>query len=166
MSKGCAAARSSRRGAFHLGRRRSRTAAAEGCVNPERKQPSQCLVRDQPTRNSLLTALLSITYHVLQVHRALGGAPMSSEKLLEFRSITKEFGGTRALSQVSLDLHPGRSWRFLEKTARANRHSSRPWPASTGRTAAIFSSVVNPMSIGRQSLTNVSLSPLSTRTLA
>ncbi|APO71080.1 sugar ABC transporter ATP-binding protein (plasmid) [Rhizobium gallicum] len=32
---------------------------------------------------------------------------MSSEKLLEFRSITKEFGGTRALSQVSLDLHPG-----------------------------------------------------------
>ncbi|CAN7627243.1 sugar ABC transporter ATP-binding protein [Rhizobium sp. LjRoot258] len=32
---------------------------------------------------------------------------MNNEKLLEFRSITKEFGGTRALSQVSLDLRPG-----------------------------------------------------------
>ena len=29
------------------------------------------------------------------------------DKLLEFRSITKEFGGTRALSDVSLDLRPG-----------------------------------------------------------
>jgi ribose transport system ATP-binding protein len=29
------------------------------------------------------------------------------EKLIEFRSITKTFGGTRALSEVSLDLHKG-----------------------------------------------------------
>ncbi|APG87323.1 ribose/galactose/methyl galactoside import ATP-binding protein 2 (plasmid) [Sinorhizobium americanum CCGM7] len=32
---------------------------------------------------------------------------MDHQKLLEFRSITKEFGGTRALSQVSLDLQAG-----------------------------------------------------------
>lgn len=32
---------------------------------------------------------------------------MDGQKLLEFRSITKEFGGTRALSQVSLDLEAG-----------------------------------------------------------
>ncbi|RVC33522.1 ATP-binding cassette domain-containing protein, partial [Mesorhizobium sp. M7A.F.Ca.CA.004.04.2.1] len=32
---------------------------------------------------------------------------MSEEKLIEFKSITKEFGGTRALSDVSLDLHKG-----------------------------------------------------------
>ncbi len=32
---------------------------------------------------------------------------MDGEKLLEFRSITKEFGGTRALSQVSLALEAG-----------------------------------------------------------
>ncbi|AFL50685.1 ribose transport system ATP-binding protein [Sinorhizobium fredii] len=32
---------------------------------------------------------------------------MDRQKLLEFRSITKEFGGTRALSQVSLDLEAG-----------------------------------------------------------
>ncbi|HXV32314.1 MAG TPA: sugar ABC transporter ATP-binding protein [Sinorhizobium sp.] len=32
---------------------------------------------------------------------------MVGERLLEFRSITKEFGGTRALSEVSLDLEAG-----------------------------------------------------------
>ncbi|OAP36523.1 sugar ABC transporter ATP-binding protein [Sinorhizobium glycinis] len=32
---------------------------------------------------------------------------MDGQKLLEFRSITKEFGGTRALSQVSIDLEAG-----------------------------------------------------------
>ncbi|ACP23686.1 probable sugar ABC transporter, ATP-binding protein (plasmid) [Sinorhizobium fredii NGR234] len=32
---------------------------------------------------------------------------MDQQKLLEFRAITKEFGGTRALSQVSLDLEAG-----------------------------------------------------------
>ncbi len=32
---------------------------------------------------------------------------MADDQLLEFRSITKEFGGTRALSEVSLDLKKG-----------------------------------------------------------
>ncbi|PDT39576.1 MULTISPECIES: sugar ABC transporter ATP-binding protein [Sinorhizobium] len=32
---------------------------------------------------------------------------MDGQKLLEFRSITKEFGGTKALTQVSLDLEAG-----------------------------------------------------------
>lgn len=32
---------------------------------------------------------------------------MSDEKILEFRGITKTFGGTRALSDVSIDLRPG-----------------------------------------------------------
>ncbi|MER8784483.1 sugar ABC transporter ATP-binding protein [Mesorhizobium sp. M1006] len=32
---------------------------------------------------------------------------MTEQKLIEFKSITKEFGGTRALSDVTLDLHKG-----------------------------------------------------------
>ncbi len=34
-------------------------------------------------------------------------SPATPEKLIEFRAITKTFGGTRALSEVSLDLHKG-----------------------------------------------------------
>jgi len=37
----------------------------------------------------------------------LGGVTVTDDRLLEFRSITKTFGGTRALSSVSLDLGKG-----------------------------------------------------------
>jgi ribose transport system ATP-binding protein len=37
----------------------------------------------------------------------LGGAAVSTSKLLQFRSVTKIFGGTKALSDVSIDLGKG-----------------------------------------------------------
>src|SRR6478609_9804902 len=37
----------------------------------------------------------------------LGGAKMQAGNLLEFRSITKTFGGTQALRDVSIDLREG-----------------------------------------------------------
>ncbi len=58
---------------------------------------------------------------------------MAADKLIEFKSITKEFGGTRALSDVSLDLRQGRDPRAARRERRrqvdADQDACRHLPA-------------------------------------
>lgn len=51
--------------------------------------------------------MLSITEHLSSVQRLWEERRVSSDKLIQFQAITKRFGGTKALSDVSLDLHAG-----------------------------------------------------------
>ena len=52
------------------------------------------------------------------------------------RNITKHFGATRALDDVSFDVMRARSTRWSARTAPASRRSCASWAACIGRTAA------------------------------
>ena len=44
-----------------------------------------------------------------------------TEPLIELRNVSKHFAGVKALTDVSIAVHPGRSYACWETTARASR---------------------------------------------
>lgn len=88
---------------------------------------------------------------------------MEAKRLLEFQSITKSFGGTQALRDVSIDLREGEILALLGKTAPANRRSSRRLRVSTSPTAATSFFAARATIIVPRSRTSGSRLPSSTR---
>ena len=48
------------------------------------------------------------------------GRRIGTEILFSAKDITKTFGGTQALKGVELEIHPGESWVWWARTARAS----------------------------------------------
>ena len=46
-----------------------------------------------------------------------------------WKGVSKRYGGVRALEKAELDVTAAESMPFSARTALANRHSSRSWPA-------------------------------------